>query len=54
MITHNVYMTYANGSDIQIKDRFVWRGKYLRIEQIVNYAEADAALVFMCTEGVTT
>lgn len=53
-MTHKIYTTYANASSITTKDRFLFRGRYFEIHAAKNIAEADAAFVFDCEEGVAT
>lgn len=50
-LTHKIYAEYADALDVRAEDRFVFDGRTMAVQQVINIAEADAAWMFMVEEG---
>ena len=50
--THAVYMTYASGSSVTTKDRFLFGSRSFAIVDARNIGEANAAFRFLVKENV--
>lgn len=50
-LTHKIYAEYADALDVRAEDRFVFDGRTMAVQQVINIAEANAAWKFMVEEG---
>lgn len=51
VVTHAVYVSYADGAGVLVSDRVVFRGRVFDIRWSQNIGEADAAIRLLCEEG---